>query len=180
MEVFENPNYSRIVYILRKGEMTIKEIHELFNKDYEDRKTLTSIYRYMEKLLEHDLVFVSKEELKRGHLIERYYSRTAMIFLFEDERIQENVALAASGLLQQIYGLNTEDKEELTSLFRESLRDLFRGEIDFFEKYGEIIFALERKHGFKAMKNAVQPFHDVLYLKENPEFLERIFKILER
>ena len=180
IELFDNPNYLRIVRILRRGELTIKEIHELFNKDYEDKKTLTSIYRYMEKLLEHGLVYVSKEELKRGHLIERYYSRTAQIFLFEDERNQENVALAASGLLQQIYRLNAEDREELTNLFREGVRDLFRCEVDFFEKYGEVIFAQERKHGFHAMKNAVKSFHDLLYLKENPEFFEGIFKILER
>ena len=101
-ELFENPNLSRIVSILRRGEMNIKEIHKLFNENYEDKKTLTSMYRYMEKMVESDLVFVSREELKRGHLIERYYSRTAKIFVFEEERTEENVANAASELVQLV------------------------------------------------------------------------------
>lgn len=178
-ELFENPNYERIISILRKGELNIKEIHRLFNENYEDKKTLTSIYRYMEKLLENDLVFVSKEEIKRKHLIEKYYSRTAMFFLFEKEKFKKNAVDATFELLQQIYPVDKEKEEELKSLFQEYNRDLSKCEVDFFEKHGEEILRLEKKHGFKAAKDATYTFIELLYFREHPELLEGIFKILE-
>ena len=179
IELFENPNYSRIIYIMRKGELSVKEIHRLFNKDYEDKKTLTSIYRYMEKLLENDLVFVSREELKRGHLIEKYYSRTAMIFLFENENLDVKVISAMSELLQKIYTIDEGRKEELKKFFHESNREMAQFGVDFYEEYGEKVFQLEREYGFEATKIAAKRFMEVLYYKENPEFLEKVFRILE-
>lgn len=179
IELFDNPNYSRIVSILRQGELNIKEIHNLFNKGYEDKKTLTSIYRYMDKLVENDLVFVSREEIKRGHLIERYYSRTALVFLFEDEKAEEDAINAASELLQQIYDLDAESREELKKLLREFAKDMDRCGADFYEKYGKEVFELERKYGFKAVKSAAHRFYELLYFRQNHETIERIFKILE-
>jgi hypothetical protein len=179
IELFENPNYSRIISIMRKGELNVKEIHRLFNSDYEDKKTLTSIYRYMEKLLENDLVFVSREELKRGHLIERYYSRTAVIFLFEDERLNEKVINAAIELLQQMYNLDEKAREELTELLRESEKVLGNRGVEFYEKYGEKIFQLEKKYGFKVMKAAATKFQELLFFRQNSELLDNLFKILE-
>ena len=179
IELFENPNYSRIIYIMRKGELTVKEIHRLFNKDYEDKKTLTSIYRYMEKLLESDLVFVSREELKRGHLIEKYYSRTAMIFLFENEKIDVKVISAMSELLQNIYDIDEARKEELKKFFQEINREMAQFGVHFYEKYGEKVFQLEKEYGFEATKIAAKRFMEILYYRENPEFLEKVFEILE-
>lgn len=178
-ELFDNPNYSRIVSILRQGELNIKEIHNLFNKGYEDKKTLTSIYRYMDKLVENELVFVSREEIKRGHLIERYYTRTALIFLFEDEKAEEDAINAASELLQQIYSLDAEKREELRKLLHELTKDMDKCGVDFYEKYGEEIFRLERKYGFRAVKDAAHGFHELLYFRQNHETVEEIFKILE-
>ena len=179
IELFDNPNYARIVSILRRGELTIKEIHKLFNKGYEDRKTLTSIYRYMETLLENDLVFVSKEELMKGHLIERYYSRTALIFLFEDEKSEEDAIIAASELLQQLYNLDTERTEEFRKFLRELVKDVNKSSADFFETYGKDIFALEKKYGFDAVKHAAKQIHQLMYYRENSEKIEKIFKIVE-
>ncbi len=179
IELFENPNYSRIVSILRRGELSIKEIHKLFNKDYEDKKTLTSIYRYMDKLVESDLAFVSREELKKGHLIERYYSRTAKIFMFDEERTEDKVANAFSGLAQQVYSITDENREELTKLFKKFTRDLQEGKVGFFEKYGEEIINLERKHGFKSALHAAETMHEFWYMKQNPEVVKKIFRILE-
>jgi DNA-binding PadR family transcriptional regulator len=179
IELFENPNYARIISILRKGELTIKEIHKEFNKGYEDKKTLTSIYRYMEKLVEYDLIFVSKEELKRGHLLERYYTRTAQILLFEDERLKEDALNASVELLSQIYGVDAEKAGELKKLLHHWIKDMENRLADFYEKYGTEIFMLEKQYGFKAMKNAAQTFYDLLYFKEPPAIFEEIFKILK-
>jgi Fe2+ or Zn2+ uptake regulation protein len=179
IELFENPNYTRIIGILRKGELTIKEIHEYFNTDYEDKKTLTSIYRYMETLTEHDLVFVSKEELKKGHLIERYYSRTAQIFLFEDERLEEDALNAAVELLQEIYGLDSGCADELKGAMREWMKDMERQSVNFFKKYGPEVFALEKKYGFNAVKTAAKAFYEFLYFREHPDVFKSVFEILE-
>jgi DNA-binding PadR family transcriptional regulator len=178
-ELLENPSYSRIIGILRKGELNVKEIHKLFNENYEEKKTLTSIYRYMEKLLENDLIFVSREEIKKKHIIERYYSRTAMFFLFEKERFKKNVVNATLELFQQIYNADKESGKELEKLFHEHGKNMSKREVDFFKKRGEEILKLEKKYGFKAAKNATYTFIELLYFRENPELLERIFKILE-
>ncbi|MGD2248190.1 MAG: hypothetical protein PVF58_07260 [Candidatus Methanofastidiosia archaeon] len=179
IELFENPNYTRIIGILRKGELTIKEIHKHFNTDYEDKKTLTSIYRYMETLVDNGLVFVSKEELKKGHLIERYYSRTAQLFLFEDERLEEDALNAVVELLQQIYGLDSECAQELKGVMREWMKDMEKKSVDFYKKYGSEIFALEKKYGFTAVKTAAKAFYEFLYFKEHPDVFKNVFEILE-
>lgn len=179
LELFENPNYARILHIMRNGELTVKEIHENFNKDYEDRKTLTSVYRYMEKLVESDLVFVSKEELKRGNLIESYYSRTAIIFFLEDERTEENVINAASELFQEIYNLDKESKEELHKLLRKWAKDAHQNKLDFYNKRGKEISRLEKRFGFKPVLYATDIIREFLYIRQNPELLKKMFEILE-
>lgn len=179
LKLFENPNYSRILHIMRNGELTVKEIHKRFNKDYEDKKTLTSMYRYVEKLVEYGLVFVSKEELKRGHLIESYYSRTAIIFFLEDERTEENTVSAASELFKEIYNLDTESKEELEKLLREWAKDAHQNKLDFYEKRGKEISGLEKRFGFKPVLYATDIIREFLYIRENPELFKKIFKILE-
>jgi len=178
-ELLENPSYSRIIGILRKGELNVKEIHRLFNENYEEKKTLTSIYRYMEKLLENGLVFVSREEIKKKHIIEKYYSRTAMFFLFEKERFKKNVVNATLELFQQIYNVDKENRKELEKLFHEHGKNMSKREVDFFKEHGKEILGLEKKYGFKAAKNATYTFIELLYFRENSELLERIFKILE-
>jgi len=178
-ELLENPSYSRIIGILRKGELNVKEIHRLFNENYEEKKTLTSIYRYMEKLLENGLVFVSREEIKKKHIIEKYYSRTAMFFLFEKERFKKNVVNATLELFQQIYNVDKENRKKLEKLFREHGKNMSKREVDFFKEHGKEILELEKKYGFKAAKNATYTFIELLYFRENSELLERIFKILE-
>jgi DNA-binding transcriptional ArsR family regulator len=177
MELFENPSYMRILSILRQGEFNIKEIHERFNKDYEDKKTLSTMYRYMEKLVEHDLVFVSREELKRKHIIESYYSRTAMFFVFKDNK-KESIK-AASELLQKIYILDTENAEKLTQLLQEYHQDMFQNDITFYEQYGEKILTIEKEHGYKILKGAIHLILGILYYRKNPELLDRIFVVLE-
>jgi DNA-binding PadR family transcriptional regulator len=178
-QLFENPNYTRILSILRKGELTIKEIHRLFNEDYEDKKTLTTIYRYMEKLSANDLVFVSREELKRKHLIESYYIRTAKFFLFENEQQEKDAVDAASELLQQIFNLDEERKEKLKRLIQQYNREGHQNDVEFYERYGDEILKTERTYGFKILKSAVHTTHEFLYSKKNQELLERIHEILE-
>ena len=180
IKLLGNPNYSRIISILRNGGLTVKEIHEKFNKDYEDKKTLTSIYRYMEKLVCYGLVYVCKEEVKRGHLIESYYSRVARIFLLEDERVEEDVINAASELLQRICSLDEKDSEELKTLLGEWDKDLHAHKMEFYSTYGEEILKMEKKYGIDAGKGAMYMVYLLLYLRKHPELPERLFKLLEK
>jgi hypothetical protein len=135
------------------------------------------MYRYMEKLAENDLVFVSREKMKRKHLIERYYSRTAMFFLFQEERFEKNAVDATFELLQEIYDSGREDGKELKELLKEHGRNMKKCEEDFFQNYGKEILKLEEKYGFKAAKHATYTLNELLYFKKNPELLENIFKV---
>ncbi|MGD2248254.1 MAG: hypothetical protein PVF58_07585 [Candidatus Methanofastidiosia archaeon] len=179
MELFENPNYLRILSILREGEFNIKEIHKRFNKDYEDKKTLSTMYRYMETLTERDLIYVSREELKRKHIIESYYSRTAMFFAFEEEEYKKKAVKAASELLQKIYDLDTERTKKLTQLLTEYDQDMFKKDLKFYERYGEKILTVEKDYGYKTLKGGIHLVLGLLYCKKNPELINKIFEVLK-
>ena len=176
---FDNPNYLRILLILRKGEMNIKEIHKLFNEDYDDKKTLTSIYRYMEKLLENDLIFVSKEEIKRKHLIEKYYTRTAKFFTFDPKGDTENRLKAVIDLLHHMYQLNPEKRHDLETLLQTHEKALIESNKKFYEGYGKELLDIEKKYGFEVTKDAAKTIYELKYFKSNAELLEKIFKVLE-
>jgi predicted transcriptional regulator len=177
VNLFENPNYSRILVILRKGELTIKEIHKYFNTDYEDKKTLSTIYRYMEKLTACGLVFVSNKELKKKHIIESYYSRTALFFTFKQKRAEKAVVNAVVELLQHMYKVD-EGGDELTQLIQE-YTTLCQHDEDFYKDYGEKILELEKKYGLKVIKEAINIAIELLYFEKNPELLEKIFKVFK-
>jgi DNA-binding transcriptional ArsR family regulator len=179
IELFENPNYLRILSILREGEFNIKEIHKRFNKDYEDRKTLSTMYRYMETLTEHDLVYVSREELKRKHIIESYYSRTAMFFAFEEEEYKKKAVKAASEILQKIHDLDTERAKRLTELLQEYDHDMFQEDLNFYETHGKEILTVEKDYGYKILKGGIHLILGLLYYKKNPELINKIFEVLE-
>ena len=178
IELLKNPNLDRIITILRKGELNTKEIHKLFNKDYEEKKTLTSMYRYLDKLVEHDLIFVSKEELKRGHLLEKYYKRTAMFFMPKSGDPSECIE-AAFELLQQIYEVDEEKGKDLKKLIKKRNESMEKLEIDFFETHGEKLLALEKKYGFDVVKCATYTSSGIEYLMQSPELSEKILNILK-
>jgi hypothetical protein len=178
VKIFDNPNYVRILLILRKGEMNIKKIHKLFNEDYEDKKTLTSIYRYMEKLLENNLVFVSREEIKRKHLIEKYYSRTARFFTFDTKSHSENRMNAIIDLLFQMYDLPPEARNELETLIDTHEHNLLESNKKFYENHGKEVLEIEEKYGFDVAKEAAKSIYELKYFKNNSELLGKIFSIL--
>lgn len=174
-----NPNFHRILNIMRQGELNVKEIHKLFNKEYEDKKTLTSIYRYMDALLEQDLVFVSREELKRGHLVERYYSRTARFFLFEDIS-DENLINATSDLFQRIHHIDDEEARELRRLIQESEESMSKQAQAFYEANGDEVLDLEKVFGFEAARAATKTLMQFTFFSKNPEIIEKIGKIVKK
>lgn len=175
IELFEDPPYGRILAILRNGELNIKEIHKRFNKNYEDKKALSSIYRYVEKLVELDLVYVSKEVKKRKHLTESYYSRTGKFFVFSDRDILK----AAAELLSQMYGLDKEKERELEGLLEEYDGKILRHDGDFYRDYSQAILEMEKEYGFKILAGATYVIHQILYPRKYPELGKDIFEFLE-
>jgi hypothetical protein len=159
--------------------MTVKEIHRLFNEGYEDKKTLSSIYRYIETLLENDLIFVSKERLKKGHLVERSYSRTAKIFAFQDQRLEQNTVGAILELSEKIFQVTAQKKTTLQDQLETVAKEIQRSEIQFYEQHGNEIFALEKEFGFKAIKTAAKIVNEFLYLSQHTDSLKTIYKILK-
>ena len=78
--------YYPIVKALRKRSMTVKEIHNLYTDSESQKHTLTikTIYRYLEKLEDEEIVVVSgHRETKGSRQVEKLYSRTASIFFTE-------------------------------------------------------------------------------------------------
>ncbi|MHA1186221.1 MAG: hypothetical protein ACTSSK_04990 [Candidatus Heimdallarchaeota archaeon] len=78
----------RIIKALREKHMTVKEIHDLYIDQDTNKHTYTikTIYRYLEKLEELNLIIVSGHRLTKGNrLPEKLYARTANIFFKSQE-----------------------------------------------------------------------------------------------
>lgn len=120
--------HRKILSALASGNMSVKEIHDLYTEPGEKRhsKTLKTIYRYMDALESAGLVAVAghrKHVGKRG--LEKLYCRTARLFTYRDEkrtgawwgteegaRFLENV----TELFQRFYEPQTSDQEGLKKL----------------------------------------------------------------
>lgn len=120
--------YKPIIEALRKKPMTPKEIHELYYND--DSKeyacSIKSIYRYLEKLVEVDLIRVAGHRITEGKRVtENLYMRTAKIFHKKNINPNHPEAIKKRDLT----------KENL----RVILEEISDSEIKDFEKYKEII-----------------------------------------
>ena len=87
--------------------MTAKEIHDLYIDEETNKHTYTikTIYRYLEKLEEHDLVKISGHRLTEGkRLSEKLYTRTGDIFLkAKKEEIYPDIAKKRKEQLKKLY-----------------------------------------------------------------------------
>ncbi|MGC9780658.1 MAG: helix-turn-helix transcriptional regulator [Candidatus Heimdallarchaeota archaeon] len=97
-----------IIKALRANKyMTAKEIHELYIDEETNKHTYTikTIYRYLEKLEEAELVKISGHRLTEGkRLSEKLYTRTADIFLKDKkEEVYPEVAEKRKEHLKKLY-----------------------------------------------------------------------------
>ena len=81
-KLLEDETRRRIVFMIRDGPMTVKEIagHLCL--------TPQNIYHHMNKLQDASVVELSYER-RNGHIIESYYSVPADTFIYSDDRIDE-------------------------------------------------------------------------------------------
>ncbi|MHA1125205.1 MAG: hypothetical protein ACTSO7_04350 [Candidatus Heimdallarchaeota archaeon] len=104
--------YIRIIKALREKHMTVKEIHDLYI-DEETKKhtyTIKTIYRYLEKLEDADLIIVSGHRLTKGNrLPEKLYARTANIFFkSQEEKTSPEAIEKRKDMIKKIYGILNE------------------------------------------------------------------------
>jgi DNA-binding PadR family transcriptional regulator len=166
IKLMNDPNAGRILYILREGELSAKEIHSKFNADYDKKKTLTSIYRYLSALEKKGFVKVSREELKKKHMIMKYYVRTARFFTESleciEEHISEELEIAAT-LLADMYGAEREK-------IKDSLQEIIKMDVDvntlILEKHGMLLLNEERKSNWEKVRNSLKLIWPLIVEKE--------------
>jgi hypothetical protein len=125
---FTTLKYKPIIVALRNKPMTPKEIHELYyNEDSKEHAcSIKSIYRYLEKLEEADLIRVAGYRITEGKRVtENLFLRTAKIF--SKRNINPNHPLAVKK--------RNMTKENL----RVILEETSNSEIKDLEKFKEII-----------------------------------------
>ena len=126
--------YYQIVKALRKQNMTVKEIHNLYIDPESKKHTLTikTIYRYLEKLEEEKIVVVSgHRETKGSRQVEKLYSRTALIFFTEkgDDYLQQKleygkeIASKTHEILGELLLKSEVDLEAFTSQFLKYMKN---------------------------------------------------------
>jgi len=81
-KLLEDETRRRIVFMIRDGSMTVKEIAGHLGL------TPQNIYHHMNKLQDAGVVELSYER-RNGHIIESYYSVPADTFIYSDDRIDE-------------------------------------------------------------------------------------------
>lgn len=85
-------DHSTIITALSEGNMSVKEIHDLYTIPGSNKhtKTLKTIYRYMETLEEAGLVKVAGyRKYTKKRATEKLYCRTARVFFNRDAELKE-------------------------------------------------------------------------------------------
>jgi DNA-binding transcriptional ArsR family regulator len=166
IKIMNEPNAGRILYILREGELSAKQIHSKFNADYDKKKTLTSIYRYLSQLEKKGFVKVSREELKKKHMIMKYYVRTAKFFVESFDYISENSCKEleiASTILSGMYGIDRERaKKELLEILKIDM-DINTIILD---KHGALLLEEEKKSDWEKVRSSLKMIWPLIIEKE--------------
>ena len=91
-EMMQKANeHSEILTALTKGNMTVKEIHELYRlPDDTYTKTLKTVYRHLDALEQLDLIQVAGHRKYKGaRSVEKLYCRTAKVFSDDQSKKKE-------------------------------------------------------------------------------------------
>lgn len=99
-DIFEHAKEQQIILTaLNKGNMTVKEIHDLYRlPNGKHSKTLKTIYRYLEALEEYGLVKLAGHRKTKGkRTLEKLYCRTAKVFFIDDEASKEQWLTSEKG-----------------------------------------------------------------------------------
>ncbi|MFX0113296.1 MAG: hypothetical protein ACFFB3_01985 [Candidatus Hodarchaeota archaeon] len=126
--IFDNPNYIPLLNALRSEPRTIKEIAIEYNKHAKKRKSETTLYRYIQYLIELKLVQIAGQRVVYGkRATEILYSRTAQVFFIPDDLERKDEMVRVLSLSLETIGIKPPSNQELSDLltqFEESSNDL--------------------------------------------------------
>ena len=180
----------KIIKALREKMMTVKEIHDLYfdNTNKTHKYTIKTIYKYLEKLEKAGLITVAGHRITEGGRIpERVYSRTAKVFLREDDTLEsqwwnkdvgrafsENVMIAISDLLQY----SEPDSKTFHDSFKELLKNVYKTDHALMKKakHSKKLATLFSAIEFEEL-NKLAIYIDILVtLMQHPELLVQMQK----
>jgi DNA-binding transcriptional ArsR family regulator len=175
-KILADESRRKILYLLRAKEMTVSQIA------YELDLTPQTVYHHIKKLVEADMVEVTKE-VRVDHLIESYYRATAELFhltvgkaISSKENFAENIETSLKALKEIGFNIAYEKKdvEKLAELWL-SLEDCCSAKEyeDAIEKLDVDLFT---KHDVREYAGLLSMSEDAL--KEQDRIKAKITKLL--
>jgi len=183
----------RIIKALREKHMTVKEIHDLYIDQDTNKHTYTikTIYRYLEKLEELNLIIVSGHRLTKGNrLPEKLYARTANIFFkSQEEKTTPEALEKRNDMIKKIYGILSEVEDSPIIDFQ-AFEEIISMKLDLESKYVREV--IEKVPDNKKLSkifigsdigsvNYLNEFAaDIILMIKHPELMEKIQKIYKK
>ncbi|MHA1355311.1 MAG: hypothetical protein ACTSR1_09090 [Candidatus Heimdallarchaeota archaeon] len=183
----------RIIKALREKHMTVKEIHDLYIDQDTNKHTYTikTIYRYLEKLEESNLIIVSGHRLTKGNrLPEKLYARTANIFFkSQEEKTTPEALEKRKDMIKKIYGILSEVEDSPIIDFQ-AFEEIISMKLDLESKYVREV--IEKVPDNKKLSkifigsdigsvNYLNEFAaDIILMIKHPELMEKIQKIYKK
>lgn len=164
-----------LLYALSKGNMTVKEIHEIYrlpNGKY--TKTLKTVYRHLDTMEQYDLIMVAGHRKYQGaRSLEKLYCRTAKVFTDDSSKKKEWLETEEGkqflDALTEILYLSKDSKGDKTKL-RKLVDEFFLKQQEYTtklirnmstDKYSELVDSVGFDH-IKALLEIVPPVQAML------------------
>lgn len=142
-----------LLYTLSKGNMTVKEIHEIYKlPDGKYTKTLKTVYRHLDALEQYDLIKVAGHRKYKGaRSLEKLYCRTAKVFSDDESKKKE--------------WMETEDGKRYLDALAEILytsRDR-KGDYSELRELVDQLFLKQQEHSTSLIRNmSTEKFSDIV------------------
>jgi len=183
----------RIIKALREKNMTVKEIHDLYIDEDTNKHTYTikTIYRYLEKLEEANLVIISGHRLTQGNrLPEKLYARTANIFFkSQDEKTSPEAIEKRENMTKNLYDILSEIGDS-SIIDYQAFEEIISLKLDLELKYikevikkvpdNEKLTEIFSRSDIGSVNYLNEFAGDLLLLIRNPELIKKIQNIYKK
>ncbi|MFX0204802.1 MAG: hypothetical protein ACFFDT_02365 [Candidatus Hodarchaeota archaeon] len=131
-----NPDYHPIIEILSDGPLTIDEIHNEYNKKGNTQKSVSSIYRYLNDLLDESILIKAGRVFQTPHTSSKVlYDLSAEIIIPERPEIKiwssnksgENLALCIGTVIDKHFNHKPVSVQLLTKLIHQFETERYHG-----------------------------------------------------
>ncbi len=131
-----NPDYRPIIEILSDGPLTINEIHNEYNNRENTQKSVSSVYRYLNDLLDEEVV------IKAGRVFQSPHTSSKMLYdlaaeiiiperpeikIWSSHNIGENLALCIGTVIDRHFNQKSLSIQLLRDLFHQFETERYRG-----------------------------------------------------